>query len=123
MKKSCIFLFFILLHFLHADDLDILLLHSYHEGFSWTGDINRSVQERIIENYPKTEFHVEFMDSKRFPPTEIFPKLRSFYEDKYKEQPLDLIILSDNNALEFIRENKKECFGDLPVFFCCINDF
>ncbi|MBN2627541.1 MAG: hypothetical protein JXA95_12815 [Spirochaetales bacterium] len=101
----------------------MLILHSFHEGYQWTDDINEAVQTSLKEWDPGIQFFIEYMDAKRIYPDILEPDLHNLYKKKYGYQSFDLIILSDNIALEFLRQYRDEIFGQVPTFFCGINDF
>ena len=101
---------------------NILILHSYHQGLFWTDKVNAGMVSVLEESGIDFEIHVEYMDTKRLGTQRVFPFLKLYFEAKYCAGDLDLILLSDNNALAFIMEN-KDLFKGVPVVFCGINGF
>lgn len=99
----------------------ILILHSYHKGFSWTENIETGIR-KALEEVP-VELFIEYLDSKRQPLEVAGPHMFEYLTWKYKTRPIDLLILSDNNALTFIHRYKKTLFSDVPIVFCGINNF
>ena len=67
------------------------------------------------------QFYVEYMDTKRFSVDASLPILWNLYRMHYDRVPLDLIIVSDDNALNFILANRKKTYPNVPVVFCGIN--
>ena len=102
----------------------VLILNSYHKGNPWTDGIVEGIQSVFdkVDLFSIT-VHVEFMDTKRHKPERIFPCLKKLYREKYRTNQPDIIILSDNNALDFILKYRDELFPDVPVVFCGINNF
>ncbi|MGM0501953.1 MAG: response regulator, partial [Bacillota bacterium] len=49
-------------------------------------------------------------------------QLRSIYQQKYENSPPDLIITSDDNALNFIADHQEGIFSNIPVVFCGVNN-
>lgn len=43
----------------------VLLLHSYHKDMRWVDDITGSFVSTLRQSFDNTEFHVEYMDTKR----------------------------------------------------------
>jgi diguanylate cyclase (GGDEF)-like protein/PAS domain S-box-containing protein len=102
---------------------NILILHSYHRGYPWTDDVKAGMEEILKQHIPEAELFVENMDTKRHPPEQIFERLRSFLSDKYAGTIFDVILCSDDNALDFLLKYRNELFPKIPVVFCGINDF
>ena len=99
----------------------ILILHSYHKGFSWTDNIEAGIRSAL--EGASVEFFIEYLDSKRQPLEAAGSHIIEYLTWKYKTLPIDLLILSDNNALTFLQSYKKNFFPDVPIVFCGINNF
>jgi PAS domain S-box-containing protein len=99
----------------------VLILHSYHHGWDWTDTIN----DGILAQFPddNVEFFIEYMDTKRPFSSRTQSQLLDLYQEKYATISLDLIIVSDNNALNFLTENYFKLFPGVPVVFAGINGF
>jgi len=102
---------------------NILLLHSYHRGYEWTRNIATSMEGVLSREIPEAELFVEEMDTKRHTPAQLFPQLRHFYSQKYAGRTFDIILCSDDNALDFLLTYGDELFPKVPVVFCGINNF
>jgi len=101
----------------------ILLLNSYHQNMTWVKDIVRAVGDELISDQHNQVLHIENMDSKRFYSDAYLKSLFHFYQAKYRETKFDLILASDNNAYDFLREYRDELFPGVPVIFCGVNFF
>ncbi len=106
-----------------ASSSRVLILHSYHKGLLWTDKIMDGMASVLDHTGPDLEVHVEYMDTKRHPPKESFDFLETLYRQKFNQTRFDLILASDNNALNFIVAKRAELFGSTPVVFCGINNF
>ncbi len=111
------------INLLHAPrSQKVLVLHSYHD-MDWT----RTVQEGIESVFDKSgiavEMYVEYMDTMRHPPKDSFSYLEELYRKKYGRTSFDVILLSDDNALEFLLSRRDKLFPGVPIVFCGINDF
>lgn len=63
------------------------------------------------------------MDTKLFTPTPKY--LNNFYNyilTKYKNIPFDIVITTDDNALNFVIEHKKDIFKNSKIFFAGVNN-
>ncbi|MBM7555665.1 ABC transporter substrate binding protein [Halanaerobacter jeridensis] len=100
----------------------ILLLHSYHQGMQWTQDIETGIKNTLDQKLSDYELYIEYMDTKRFDYQVMAQELEKIYQQKYKKSPPDLIITSDDNALNFMLDYGANIFPYAPVIFCGVNN-
>ncbi len=101
----------------------VLIIHSYHPGFSWTDRINNGITETLHATYPNVDIHIEYLDAKRYIPERIMPAFRELLFQKYQETPPEVIIVSDDVAFETILPLRDSFFPDVPLVFCGVNAF
>ncbi len=101
----------------------VLVLHSYHPGYQWTDDIQTGAAETLARLAPHIQVFVEYMDTKRIDPARAFGPLAEYFASKYKTRRPDVILASDDNALDFLLEYRDRLFPTTPVVFCGVNDF
>ncbi|WP_020676080.1 ATP-binding protein [Geopsychrobacter electrodiphilus] len=100
---------------------EILILHSYHPGFPWTDETMKGMQKVLANSEDPIHLHVEYLDTKRQPDPEYFTHvLDSILHYKLKNKKFDLILVSDNEALNFVIEHKRDLFAATPIVFCGI---
>ncbi|MCD6527474.1 MAG: EAL domain-containing protein [Desulfuromonas sp.] len=99
----------------------VLLLHSYHQGLSWTDAITQAVQTELADH--SVELVIEYLDSKRRPLIDVWPPMSHALAQKYPSDYFDAIIVSDNNALQFMNCEREKIFPEVPLVFCGINHF
>lgn len=90
----------------------------------WTADINAGIKEVLSGSPSRPRIHTEYMDTKRNPTADYLamvaePMLRF----KLRDEPYDLILVSDNDALSFDLKNRDTLFRGTPIVFCGINNF
>lgn len=100
----------------------VLILNSYDSGFKWTRYINNGI-ESILKKENNLELYYEFMDMKNYNSKEYIKFLYESYKIKYGEVKFDIVICSDNDALDFIQKYGREVFKDSSVVFCGINNY
>ncbi len=100
----------------------ILVLNSYNVGYSWTDNEIQAIQDFFADD-PSVILQMEFMDAKLTNAPEHFANLRQLYEHKYHDATFDVIIVTDDDALDFIRRYGAELFPGVPVIFAGINNF
>jgi len=105
-----------------APTRQVVVLHSYHQGLSWTDDLHHGLVQGLGEA-AGVEVHAEYLDSKRYPQVVDSPPLRDLLRTKYSHQRPDVVVVSDNLALAFMRQHRQALFPDTPVVFCGINNF
>lgn len=118
MKNKLILLLF-LCSFSFAKE--VLLLHSYHKGYTWSNDVSNAIEDRFRDS--DVEVTTEYMDTKRIYSDQYLETLFKFYKQRYQNRKFDLIIASDNNALTFLNRYHDKIFTDIPIVFCGINNF
>jgi HD-GYP domain-containing protein (c-di-GMP phosphodiesterase class II) len=122
MKKN-ILLFVFLLTFLtiYSQKINILFLHSYNKGYEWTDSIDRGFRENFIFDH-NFEIFTEYMDSRRLI-NQNLDYFSEYLKIKYSSIVFDLIITSDDEALDFVIENRNDLFpNDLLTIFTGINN-
>ncbi len=102
----------------------VLILHSYHAGNSWTDGVMAGMQKAFATTDEDIQLHVEYLDTKRYQNPEYFSSiLGSILRYKLGGRAFDLVLLSDNGALNFALEHRDDLFVKTPIVFCGINNF
>ncbi|WP_457559979.1 ABC transporter substrate-binding protein [Caminibacter sp.] len=115
-------IFFLLLAtFLLAKN--ILIINSYSVKLLWTREELKGIL-KLLNDKKNMNLYIEFMDTKVFRPTPS--RLASFYDylsSKYSGIKFDAVIVTDDNALNFVRKYKNgSLFKNVKVFFAGINN-
>jgi len=100
----------------------VLIIHSYHDGFSWTDGVASGIR-KILRQYNNIEIYSEFLDSKRKPFEKVADPFQDFLQKKYADRQPDIIIVSDNNAFTFLKKFHQNLFPNVPIVFCGINNY
>lgn len=109
-----------------TDDLrkNILVLNAYNQGLSWSDNIVRGITSVLNPETEAVELYLEYMDTKRLvPDAAYYERLYELYQQKYHAVKLDVIIVADNDAFNFMLEYHDRLFPDVPVVFCGVNLF
>lgn len=104
------------------DQKRVLILHSYHIGYLWTDNVSEGITS-VLNKEENVEIIYEHMDTKRYVDKHYLKKLLHIYKYKYSGAIPDVIICSDDNALNFLLKNRDELFTSVPIVFCGINNF
>ncbi|MBP6164231.1 MAG: PAS domain-containing protein [Aliarcobacter sp.] len=122
MRYFLLFSIFFISFLQASQNKEVLLIHSYHKGYAWTDDISSAI-EKSFKEHKNIELTTVYMDSKRIDDSIYLDNLAKLYKQQFSNRPFDLIIISDNNAFDFISKYYEYLFKDTPVLFCGINDY
>ena len=103
-----------------AED-DVLLLNSYHAGFEWTENIMSGIRSTLDGSGAPINLSVEFMDTKRRNDEAHFQNLYQLFANKYKQSQFKAIIVTDNDAFNFMKKYRDSLFPKTPVIFTGVN--
>ncbi|HLP16028.1 MAG TPA: ATP-binding protein [Bacteroidota bacterium] len=134
MKTSCIGILFIVV-FIISDRAwggrepipdaapCVLILNSYHTGYSWSDAETRGICSVLKKQYPSLSPAIEYLDCKHFATMKHFEKQKDLLVEKYGDGYFSLVIVMDNPALEFAVKYRAELFSSTPIVFCGINGY
>jgi PAS domain S-box-containing protein len=110
----------------HAQDdvskKQILYLNSYHNGYAWSDQIQQGVRDALDASSLPHDLLVEYMDTKRYPEALMEQTMFALLQSKYAGVKLDLIMVSDDNAFQFMLRYQEKLFPGTPVIFSGVND-
>jgi len=108
---------------LFAED-EIIAIHSYYEAYPWTQNQRtgfKTVLDHAEKRYPL--YSAEYLDTKRRNFDQAYQdEILHYFASKYQGYHPDVIYATDDNALDFVIQNKKKLFPSVPVVFSGIND-
>ena len=100
----------------------ILYLNSYHDGYQWSDTILDGIRKEIERSPYNIELQVEYMDAKKYHIGPVIDGLLALYKEKFIDEDFDVVLVSDDDALNFSLEYRAELFPDIPIVFCGVND-
>lgn len=112
--------------FIYASDSEpynILLLNSYHQGYTWSDDIFSGISAVFESTSHPYNIDIEYMDSKRYTTDDYFSILNTVYSTKYEDSNYDVIIANDDSAYSFLKKYGESIFGLKPIVICGLNYF
>jgi PAS domain S-box-containing protein len=101
---------------------NILLLNSYHQTMRWTQDMVAAIYEELQPDNNNLQLFIENMDTKRIYNETYLSAFAQLLKAKYRDTAFDLILITDNNAFDFMRQHRDQLFPQSPVIFCGINN-
>ncbi len=107
----------------HAQSVKkVLLLNSYNYTLEWTRSITLGVAEVLEANAPELQLRVEFMDTKNYNSPADYERVASILQAKYSGDKIDVIVSSDDNAVNFLLQHREKLFPGIPIVFCGVNN-
>ena len=103
-----------------SGNINALLINSYHRGYQWTDSINAGIQ-KVLRSHPEITLYIDDLDAKKFGQTK-FEVEKKYIEEKYAGIKFSGIIVTDNDALDFIIKYKESLFPQIPVAFAGISN-
>lgn len=101
---------------------NILLLNSYNHGLAWTENETNGVLSVFKKSSEDASVFIEYMDWKNYPDEENIQLLSESLKYKYRNKKLDVIITTDDKALDYVLQDREKLFPGVPVVFCGVND-
>lgn len=96
---------------------NILIINSYNNGFTWTDDEIEGILSTLnASNYSRNIF-IEYLDWKNSPYLENLRKEYELIKYKYSGKKIDIIIATDDAAVNFSLKLRSNLFGNIPVVF------
>ena len=120
MRFSLFFIVMCWSVFASAQAKDVLVIHSYHQGFFWTDDFHKGLAEELDRD--GLSYRVVYLDTKRTQNAEYLERIYQLYRTKLSHEEFAAVVVSDNNALNLMKRLAPELNGT-PVIFGGINNF
>ena len=62
----------------------VIILNSYHPGFTWSDEEVSGIVERLQQHYPDIVPAIEYLDAKRFSGPQQLERMKNYLADKYR---------------------------------------
>lgn len=100
---------------------NVLILNSYHDGYAWSDTILKGIRSGFEKSGKNVYLQIEYMDMKRYDSQQNYEILYNYYKYKFKSTHFNVILVSDNNAYDFVNAYGEELFPGTPIVFCGVN--
>ena len=104
-------------------DAHVLVLHSYHPSFIWTREMETGIMTTLQDATLPVHISVEYLDQKNFPDPGIQSTLLHSISEKYRGKPIDVVIATDNYAVEQALRLRASLFPQAAILFCGYNGY
>jgi diguanylate cyclase (GGDEF)-like protein len=106
----------------NTKNIHVLVLNSYQKGFAWTDDETTGITGKLKGSGINPDISIEYLDWKRYPSQANLDNMYKLLKYKYSNQKIDLIVSTDDEALNFALKNRSDIFSDAPIVFCGVNN-
>ncbi len=104
---------------------NILVVHSYHKGFTWTDNIDIGLNQILAspDCLINCKIYHEYLDAKRFNLTQREQGILHSWQLKYSNLTIDVIITSDDDAFQLMLTHREQFKPNIPIVFCGVNNY
>ena len=100
----------------------VLYINSYHNGYAWSDDILSGIRARLGQSDYDITLQIEYLDAKLFDVERLTEVYKELFRQKFAGIHFPVILVSDNDAFNFVVAVRDEVFGNVPVVFCGVNE-
>jgi signal transduction histidine kinase len=105
---------------INANEKNILVIHSYHQGLEWTDSISSGIFSGF-KDHAEYKIHFKYLDTKIYDSEDYLQALVNLYKTQIANIRYEAIIASDNAAFDFLCAYRDTLFPGIPVFYCGVN--
>ncbi len=95
----------------------VLILNSYNKGLPWTDEQTDGIISGLRNSGADPVFYVEYLDWKNHPSQENLRLTYDLLKAKYAHKKIDLVMTTDDIAVIFALQHRRELFSDAPLVF------
>ena len=96
------------------------MINSYHQGLAWTDSLTAGIV-KTFKTHPDYNLFIEYLNSKQFGKSN-FEIEKEYFQKKYSGIQMDGLLVTDNDALDFVIRYEKTFSPDVPVVFAGISN-
>jgi PAS domain S-box-containing protein len=100
----------------------VLILNSYQQGYSWTDGEVAGIRS-VLGNSSSVQLSAEYLDWRRFPSQENLDQVEKLLQTRYGTNKPDVLIVTDNPALDFALDHRSSLFSGVPIVFCGVDNY
>jgi signal transduction histidine kinase len=93
----------------------VLTIHSGPEAFPGNERFDETIM-RVLFPHPEVEYYAEFLENEEFGAV-ADKSLRDYLEMKFRDRPIDVVILNTALAVQFALRYRAELFPGVPMVF------
>ena len=110
-----------------ANAARVLVVHSYHQGLEWTDGIQRGISAVFAASGADVDLDIHYLDMARLGRSAGRERAVESFVQHISAIPhagvVELVIVTDNAALDAALLHREALAPDAPVVFCGVNNF
>ncbi len=95
----------------------VLIINSYNRGLPWTDEQTDGIISVLRNSGADPVFFVEYLDWKNNPTRENLRLTYELLKGKYAQKKIDIVMTTDDMALIFALQHRRELFSGAPVVY------
>jgi signal transduction histidine kinase/CheY-like chemotaxis protein len=99
----------------------VVVLNSYHRGFTWTDQETDGILAGLRARWPSLQPDVLHLDAKRSGGAVHEAAVLGLLAARRGLRPFDLVVTTDDAALDLALRRRSEIAGDAAIAFCGVN--
>ncbi|WP_312562647.1 ABC transporter substrate binding protein [Anaerospora sp.] len=97
---------------------NILIINSYDRNMPWTDNETIGIINTYNQAGIEPAFYIEYLDWKNSPNPDNISLFYQIFKSKYAQRTIDIVMTTDDKALEFALNYQTELFHNAPIVFC-----
>nr|WP_285892421.1 HD domain-containing phosphohydrolase [Vibrio intestinalis] len=97
-------------------------MHSYSPSYQWTADFQKGIDQAIKKSNYQFKLSIEYLDTKRIFHEQYFDEFVQYFDAKYRGYEFDAVLVTDDNALNLLKQWPNNPLRDLPIIAAGINN-
>nr|MBP7460878.1 PAS domain S-box protein [Candidatus Delongbacteria bacterium] len=104
----------------------VLYVNSYHPGYLWSDNVQAGIRQVMTRAYRENmDLRIEYLDGKRYSSSindRLGEAITAVWKAKYYDVRFDLIMVSDQDAYNFVSRIRDHLFPGVPLVFSGVED-
>lgn len=101
----------------------VLYINAFHRGYGWSDEIESGIRDTFDATGTEIDLSVVYLDTLRYQEETVSEKVAELLAIKQVADATDLVITSDNAALDFALLHQKELFPKQPILYTALKDY
>ncbi|WP_188009114.1 diguanylate cyclase domain-containing protein [Grimontia hollisae] len=101
----------------------VLYINAFHRGYGWSDEIESGLRDTFDASGTKIDLSVVYLDTLRYQGASVSEKVAGLLAAKNISASTDLVIASDNAAVDFALQHQSVLFPNQPLLYTAVKDY
>lgn len=101
----------------------VLYINAFHRGYGWSDEIESGLRDTFDASGTKIDLSVVYLDTLRYQSASVSEKAAELLAAKNVSASTDLVIASDNAAVDFALQHQTVLFPNQPLLYTAVKDY